>query len=744
MEYYAKSANPQGYQEPLKHHLQKVSELAQEFGKPLGLDTVGALAGQMHDFGKYSQAFQDVLRGTRTGIDHAMAGACLLERLYRGRAGSRPVIEAVNGHHDGLLAYDVIRSELRAIAAKDETAYGNGGKTPSIESGEQLTEACTAFRQDFPEFRPPKQLPAPPTAELESMLYTRMLFSCLVDADYTASALNDDGTYLAHAEDSFFDPALLLEKLYAYRDDIKRNSKSDQTLNAYRDQVFDRCGEMGDAAEGLFTLTAPTGTGKTLALLHFALRHCLKHGKRRIIIVLPFLTLAEQSADTYANIIPNILTDHSQSHLPEDARELAARWSAPVIITTSVRFFEALFSDRPTVCRKLHNIADSVVLFDEAQSLPASLTSSTLRGVNELCRRYHTTIVFSTATQPDFSARKDVDWHPTEILPEHKALFAALQRVNVAWRLGEETPLESIAAEMSEHESVCAIVNLRRHARSIVQELKRRCPAETVFFLTTDLCPAHGASRSRSSGSAWSTSCPAGWWPLSASKRGWTWTFRQCTGPWLPWRPSSRLPGAATEMGGAMGRVIVFRPADERMPYPDDWYNNAAVTVQEMAPPFSIHDPETIREYYRRLFDGAVDKPELRKAIEARSFPQAAAQYHLIQNAGAQVIVPYPREKAEQKGQKEQKQYGEIAQQLRADGVTGALLHEAASITVTCFAKNLAAYAEEIPFAQHRKGKRREQTGGSNIYLLRPQYEDLYDPVLGLHFPQEEQSNYIW
>ena len=106
--------------------------------------------------------------------------------------------------------------------------------------------------------------------------------------------------------------------------------------------------------------------------------------------------------------------------------------------------------------------------------------------------------------------------------------------------------------------------------------------------------------------------------------------------------------------------------------------------------------------------------------------------------------MPYPREIVEQKGQKEQKQYGEIAQQLRADGVTGALLHEAASITVTCFAKNLAAYAEEIPFAQHRKGKRREQTGGSNIYLLRPQYEDLYDPVLGLHFPQEEQSNYIW
>ena len=152
---------------------------------------------------------------------------------------------------------------------------------------------------------------------------------------------------------------------------------------------------MGNEPEGLYTLTAPTGTGKTLALLHFALRHCQEHGKQRIIVVLPFLTLAEQSAEVYSKIIPNVLIDHSQSDLPEDAWELAARWSAPVIITTSVRFFESLFSDRPAACRKLHNIANSVVLFDEAQSLPADLTSVTLRAVNELCGRYHTTMVFS-------------------------------------------------------------------------------------------------------------------------------------------------------------------------------------------------------------------------------------------------------------------------------------------------------------------------------------------------------------
>ena len=213
--------------------------------------------------------------------------------------------------------------------------------------------------------------------------------------------------------------------------------------------------------------------GKTLALLHFALRHCLKHGKKQIIIVLPFLTLAEQNAKTYSEIIPNVLVDHSQSDLPEEARELAARWSAPVIITTSVRFFEALFSDRPAVCRKLHNIANSVVAFDEAQSLPANLTSATLRAVNELCRRYHTAMVFSTATQPDFAARGDLNWTPREILPEHRELFEALRRADVEWRLEHETPLEAIAEEMAGHDSVCTIVNLRRHARQIAAALAR-------------------------------------------------------------------------------------------------------------------------------------------------------------------------------------------------------------------------------------------------------------------------------
>lgn len=732
MEYYAKSKNTQGHQETVKEHLQKVSTLAREYGEPLGMGEIAGLAGQVHDFGKYSDTFQDVLKGIRTGVDHAMGGACFVEGGYRGKPGIRPVVEAVNGHHDGLTAYGEVKDELHAMADESGYARGHGGKTPSTNGRDQLQAAIDVFRYDFPSFRPPR-LPVLPVAELESMLYTRMLFSCLVDADYTASAINDDCDYLDRAEDDLFDPQLLLEKLYAYRDDIRQNSTADRTLNACRDQVFEQCGNMGNEPEGLYTLTAPTGTGKTLALLHFSLRHCLKHGKKRIIIVLPFLTLAEQNAATYAKIIPNVLVDDSQSDLPESARELAARWSAPVIITTSVRFFEGLFSDRPAVCRKLHHIADSVVIFDEAQSLPAELASATLRTVNELCARYHTTMVFSTATQPDFSVRKDLDWVPREILPDNKLMFEALQRVNVDWRLRDEIPLDDIAMEMAEVDSVCTIVNLRRHARQIADVLLKQCPEETVFFLTTDLCPAHRSRQIEIIRRRLKEKLPCRVVATQCIEAGVDLDFSTLYRALAPLDAIVQAAGRCNRNGrNSMGRVVVFRPEDSRMPYPDDWYNNAAVTVQEMDPPFSIHDPENIREYYRQLFNGAVDKPELRKAIESRSFSQTAAQYKLIENTGARVIVPYDGEP---------ELYRHIAEELRERGVTGALLREAASLTLTCFAKNLGVYAEEIPFALRGK---EPQTVGSGVYLLRPQYEALYSPQLGLHLPQEEQFDTIF
>ena len=245
MEYYAKSPNSQRHRETVKEHLQNVAALAREYGEPLGLGEAAELAGRIHDFGKYSSAFQDVLKGLRTGIDHAIGGACFLEGCYRGNPGVRPVVEAVNGHHDGLVAYGEVKEELNNMADDAKHVRANAGKAPSIEGAAQLTEAIRAFRRDFPDFKPPQLCP-PPRTELESMLYTRMLFSCLVDADYTDSAANDDVTYMETAKDDYFEPRSLLENLYTYRDYIRQSSTADRTLNAYRNRVFEQCGRMGD------------------------------------------------------------------------------------------------------------------------------------------------------------------------------------------------------------------------------------------------------------------------------------------------------------------------------------------------------------------------------------------------------------------------------------------------------------------------------------------------------------------
>ena len=315
-------------------------------------------------------------------------------------------------------------------------------------------------------------------------------------------------------------------------------------------------------------------------------------------------------------------------------------------------------------------------------------------------------------------------------------MFEALKRVNVEWRIGNETPLEAIAEEMAGCARVCAIVNLRRHARQIADVLSRLCHEDTVFFLTTDLCPAHRSRQIEIIRQRLKQKLPCRVVATQCIEAGVDLDFETLYRALAPLDSIIQAAGRCNRNGcGSMGQVIVFRPEDSRIPYPDDWYNNAAVTVQEMNPPFSIHDPENIREYYRRLFDGTVDKPELTKAIDARAFAETAAQYKLIASAGAQVIVPYAAER---------KLYEQTAKQLREQGVTGVLLKQAAPITLTCFAKNLALYAEQIPFARRGREQSAEQAVGSNVYLLLPQYEDLYSEQLGLHFPQEELFDSIF
>lgn len=734
--YYAKSKRADGSQPTVAEHNDAVAEQAANYGEEVGMREQAHAAGLGHDLGKCGKRFQGVLNGTQQNIDHAASSAALIYERWL-TAGKKPgnakkaVLEAINGHHAGLRAFGEIENSLKDSVSGRPYLYINGDKTPALSGKAEYDAAWDDFQENHPggEIRVPKWDLPKGMGNLETMLYTRMLFSCLVDADYSVSAWEDDKTYFNHTKSPELNPAECLERLYQYCADIRKTSKADSGVNQIRDEVFTRCGDCGEQKnDGLFTLTAPTGTGKTLALLHFALRHAKTTGKRRIIIVLPFLTLAEQNAEVYKKIMPSVLEDHSQSRLGEEMREFAAKWNMPFIITTAVKFFETLFASQPTDCRKLHNYAQSVVIFDEAQSLPPHLTGATLKAINELCRRYQMTMVFSTATQPDFDAIPDVNWKPKEILPEHSVYYDKLRRVEVDWRLKESIPLADFAEEMLEHSGVCGIFNLRRHAREVFDRLYEEDP-ESAFLISTDLCPAHRLRVVAEIRERLEAGKPCRVAATQCIEAGVDLDFEVLYRALAPLDAIIQAAGRCNRNGKKMGQVIIFEPEDNRR-YPDNWYHNAAKLVKELEQDCGIdlNDPADIRRYYSRLFADARDQKELTKAIQDRNYALVDEKYRLISNGGEKLIVPYA-------GTLED--YNALCTELKDRGITPGLMKETAPFTITVFDRgDFEKFAEPVLF---RKAHGKEPAR-SGYWILRPQYENCYTNKGGFKLSEKQEN----
>ena len=735
-QYYAKSKREDGSQELLRDHLAKVGEMAGVFGEQIGSRKTAELCGKLHDFGKYSVSFKGVLERKFTHIDHALCGAAFLYCLVGNRKSSfcyRAAIEAINGHHDGLIGYDDLKAFLEKSLRSGDPVECNNRKTAALSGQKQYLEASNAFIKDFPQV--PSEVRAIEKVQkmeeidesVDAMLYTRMLFSCLVDADYTISSEKKLQEPLEFKADQ------CLKALYEYRKELKKNAKGSSAVNELRDLLFVRCGEAARLKEGLFTLTAPTGTGKTLALLHFALRHADEFKKKRIILVLPFLALTEQSYEVYSKIIPEILQDHSQSELDDRQREFAERWESPFIITTSVQFFQALFAQKPTDCRKLHNIANSIILFDEAQSLPANLLAATLNAVNALCSRYHCTMVFSTATQPEFKSIQGVSWKPIEIVPEYPMMYKKLTRTQVEWRMKKQIPLEKIAWEMEEVENVCAIVNLRRHAVKLFEFLKNdHCDRKEIFFLTTDLCPKHRSEVIRKIKERQKAGLPCKVISTQCIEAGVDLDFHVLYRALAPLEAIIQAAGRCNRSGRfEIGKVVVFEPEVEGSLYPPDkWYQNAAVVVKEILSRenIDINNPECISNYYEILFrEYAKDKEALTKAIEDRDYKETAREYRLIDNQGKKVIVPF--------GEKMQL-YKDVRKELLGGNLAPKLVKKSAEITVNTFEKDVEKYCEQAYYFDRKRKQKME----SGYYVLRTQYEYMYREDMGLQFEEEGEN----
>lgn len=736
--YYAKSLLKNGTQPTVSQHCAAVSEMAARFGLEINMEEAARLAGLLHDFGKYADLFQLVLKHMAEKIDHAFPGAVLLW-LMKCRNGDlmpekyRIVAEVINAHHDGLIAFGELKCKIENSVRSDNSIIANAGKTSSLAGEKQYSEAFRCFRTDFPTFSL-KKLSMPEwrgcsllyLENIRRMLLTRMLLSCLVDADYTVSASDGNEHYESESENIELDPHEKLKALYDHLDMIKDRSLSNEQVNHLRGKVFEVCGKAGEMAPGIFTLTAPTGTGKTLALLHFALRHMEKYHKKRIFIVLPFLTLTEQNTKVYRNIIPELLEDHSQNDLTDEQRIYTERWRVPMLITTSVRFFETLFSDKPTDCRKLHNIANSVIVFDEAQSLPADLIGATMTAIQSLCENYGCSMVFSTATQPEYASYPLLleQWVSREILPEYPEYYQKLQRTEVDWRIDSTCSLDSIASEVAGKKSVCVIVNLRAHAAAIFNRLKELSKNDEVFYLTTDLCPAHRSKVIENIRERLQNGMPCRVVATQCIEAGVDLDFESVYRSLAPLDSIIQAAGRCNRSGRMQkkGQVVVFEPRSEngKRIYPDTWYQNAAETVKRLCMDriIDIHDPEDIRRYYQSIFGRATDRQELRRAVEMMDYAKVKEKYRLINNSGVCIIVPYVGRSTDY-----DTVYGEIR---KCGGITPKMIKMAADITVTIYADSeLEKIAENIPLISKIR-RQTDEDVKSRFYILRRQYVELY------------------
>ncbi|WP_448873892.1 CRISPR-associated endonuclease Cas3'' [Desulfobulbus propionicus] len=550
MQYFAHStekADTSDWQQ-LAGHLLAVAVLAREFARGFGFNDPAVndeafLTGLLHDLGKYRPAFQAYLRRERAGdaeTRHAIYGgahACISNQL--GAAFT------IAGHHAGLHDLADLQDGADKAAEKENLAalVGLLEKEYPVARASLLTNAASkqvaaSLEKELPATLPPfpgvaahlAKLPdESDTFALATELYTRMLFSCLVDADRLDSAywskLGTSTVQLAESELPL-DADQLLSLVIAERDRKRAAAHAaahNPALSDAQNRIFDACLATGTQPPGFFSLTVPTGGGKTLSAMAFALAHAKANRLRRVIVVIPYLSIIEQNAAEYRHILDAdnkgiVLENHSSVKPRDNANEeansrlelITENWDAPIIITTSVQFIESLFTASPSRARKLHNIARSVVIFDEVQTLPTHLLRPMLNVFRELTANYGVSFVFSSATQPAFRRSRSLpdgfDEHEiTEIAPEPAELYRTLRRVTYKLETRTE-PLawETLAGQLAATPQCLCVVNLTRHARELWETLDNTLREEyrargggelpdslRPVHLSSAMCPAH-------------------------------------------------------------------------------------------------------------------------------------------------------------------------------------------------------------------------------------------------------------
>lgn len=662
MTYLAHTENTNGIPHLLRDHLHDVGKLARHFaekGCP-ALSEVADWAGLLHDLGKYREEFQDYLRKQRessTETHHAVYGAALgMQRESYGLAF------AIAGHHAGLHDLHELQNQI-------------GGSKYKAE--QRVPLLLTRFEQELQKV--PESIADPEFIESSPYsveFYIRVLFSLLIDADRLDTEAHGSGFCRLTPK---LDAPGLLQRLI----DAKESKSREGELNALRNRIFQRCLDQAQQAPGFFSLTVPTGGGKTLAGMAFALAHAVKHQLRRVIVVIPYLSIIEQNASQYRQILDPenlglVIEHHSAVNTPEDTNETrpaspfekhpsefaVENWDAPIIVTTSVQFIETLFASRTSRCRKLHNIARSVVIFDEVQTLPSHLLNPLLNVFRELQENYGISFVFSTATQPAFRRRPlslTEGFAPNEITPiiedaAAKEIFKRLNRVTFSLPRRDKTlSWDELAGGMADRDQALCVVNVRRHAFELWDKLRGKFPDDqkaSLFHLSSAMCAQHRFDKLWAIRARLHHQLPCRLVSTQLIEAGVDVDFPIV---WRSLAPLDSIVQAAgrcnrenrlqDEAGNAkLGEVVVFIP--EKHSLPSGIYKTAtgltALLLEGIEANALTTNPALFERYFDQLYQSVqTDGKAIQEEREKLHFRTVAGLAHVIEDDTQAVIVPY-------------------------------------------------------------------------------------------------------
>jgi CRISPR-associated endonuclease/helicase Cas3 len=630
-ELMAHTPNEIGVWHPLVEHLTTVASMARQFGEPLGLGEVAYWTGLWHDVGKASCTFQEYLRACACGDpavrtrfahrDHKRAGVSLAKTSGRIEAAF-----AIDGHHGGIPALAQLRERL-----------------PGPDEFDDVIATVGALLHPS-SLHPANPLSLPRLPRRDEELRVRFLASCLVDADFLdterhfTKARSNKREAIAFSElQAPFNKAIA---------DLRARSEATAVNKArvlYFDHVVSRA---RSCAPGLYRMTGATGVGKTLAGLGAALAHAKQHNQRRVVVALPYMTVTEQTADVYRNALggPNTVLEH-HSGVSEQSdtlwRRLAAEnWDAPVVVTTVVQLFESLFSRTPARLRKLHRLASSVIVLDEAQTIPAGVLEPVAEALNWLVRYAGCTVVLMTATQPAFDLVGPLqevdmpDWGDFDV-------GSAFNRVH--WRVDKD-PIgaETLAAQLAEEESCLCIANTVDDATRVSEALERLDP--THLYLSTRLCREHRRAVMKEVNARLASGRPCRLVSTQLVEAGVDLDFPRVV------RISGPLPSLAQAAGRCnrnglrdFGEVRVVKLVDGRLP-PGEYRVGAqetAAVMEAFGAEFHPERPDVLRKWFELVYDAVtLDAHGVNVARTSLDFPLVAERFQLVDRR-LTVIVPW-------------------------------------------------------------------------------------------------------